>query len=1044
VANDYGRLSARDRARLKAARRRAGIRDSVTVTDVTRQQSRRDQGTRDFPTAKPIVKPKTRLATVQAERDAKLRTRPTPNKSGFRDAADVMGGIALMQDPRGFVHAMKEITRFSRESKDTLMDPEASFREKLGAAGNVAVVGGASGVGRPRRSLTVNEKTQQLPRARSKFTQKVIEDPADRVSAALMGEGKIASAARRVLPTAAAEARVAKAAGRQQLVRQSRAAAPQQRHLRALPKEGSPEDVAHFWWAQLPKSERNVQGLQRVRAAQARELEEITSERALTALRAQRQTEEVKALISDLPLRVNDLSLSLAQLDAVIARPPKLQSKVIDAVQSLSKDRRAIHEATDQLKPERADAREGLVSRWLGLEPTGEELYVGHRLQRRMSGANPGGLPVSVGTGRVRTPQGIATENKLVLAKSGRLRASTHTAADDWRASQVFRSSSIARDDLGAVGKPFRGTLDPKTQDLINPKGRPVPPTMKTDKLARLADEGADVDDLRRAADDIVRSYMARDEEGVRAMLEAAAREGVSWDELRVVPKKTTERYFGQFKPAGRSTGAMGVYDTAVDFTAASIIFARLGYIPKNIVQNLILAVPHQGPRIFANLPRASQILADPELRPIFQAEVGHTGATGAVGNEFRARGLPAKAANAVSKVSDDPLRMTAIVHELANEGVIPKWKPLIDDADKAKLLEVYRNPQHEPLVNDVRSRGVEAMADFSRLTPAQRKAARRFLVIPGWLWAGSRYPFHFAATHPGRAAAIAYVAAGEPGMGKHAPNKPITDYMADGLPHYISGVDTGDGKLMRTNSLNPVSTPWEIAGAVAGRSPRTAADYANPLAASLINTADKTVDSSRGPYRVDSYREAGGKNAERLVPNIDFLRDLIHPPKDPGIYTEDSSRAGRVKRELGVVPIKIDREEAATAKARIEGGRPSHVKDHETRMNTLRAELKKRGRDTDMNAVKASRAIRGMDLAKRQAEKKNGGDKLTSEQKARLALRTYKRINSDRAGYWTRRFEHGVRDQDEWQKHYEKIREEIARPFKRYGVNMDGSESKG
>jgi hypothetical protein len=1084
VPADYGRLSAADRARLKRARRRAGVskptpppvrgenaseKARVPVQARARKNFERvergEMSSADFARSIAGLKPaeKRDLGSYSKARSERTQdkafgsmVRRTPG--AFAKTASIPAGLALFQDP-DIVRGARNLSDWNNAAVDALMDSDVSRRDKLNAVGGITAMGGFGG-GVGRRSLKVNDLEQQLPRSRSRVTQKAIEDPADRVSEAMMGEGRVAKSARRVLPTATAEARVAKAAGRQQLVRQSRAAAPLQKHLKALPKEGSPEDVAHFWWAQLPRSERNAQGLGRVRVAQARELEEITSGRALDGLRRQeaavkqkmreapegperfalmREQQELKILMEDLPLRMNDISLSLAQLDDVIAKPPALQPRIIGAVQALAKDRRAIHEATDQLKPETADAREGLVSRWLDLEPTGEEAYIGHRLPKRMSGANPSGLPVSVGTGRVRTPQGVATENKLVLAKSGRLRASTHTAADDWRASQVFRSSSIARDDLAAIGKPFKGKLS-DDEMLVNPKGRPVPPSWKTDKLAKLADEGADADEVREAAEKIVGSFIT-DSAGMQAMLDDAMSRGVNWNELRVVPKKTVDRYFGQFKPAGRSKGVAGAYDTAVDFTAASIIFARLGYVPKNLVQNVILAVPHQGPRLIANAPRTAQILADDELRPIFQAEVGNSGATGSVGKEFRARGLPAKAANAVSKVSDDPLRISAIVHELANEGVIPKWKLHIDDADKAAIIEAYTSPKHEPLINDVRSRGVEAMADFSRLTPKQRRDARRLFIIPGWLWAGSRYPFHFAATHPGRSAAIAYVAAGEPGMGENAPNKPITDYMAKGLPHYLSGFDTGDGKLLRTTSLNPVSTPWELATTAAQQSPQTVAGYQNPFFGAVYNTANRTVDSSRGPYRTD-FQTAAQKNAERLVPNVDYLKDMISPPDEPGIYAEDSSRWGRTKRELGVLPIKVDREEAKAAKDRIEGGKPAHVKDHEARMNALRGQLKRRGRPDDMDAVKASRGIRAVDLAKKRAEKKNGGDKLTSEQKARIALQEYKRFNASDAKKWDRRLR-GANSEDRWQFLYEKLREEIARPYQRYGLNMDGTVSK-
>lgn len=770
----------------------------------------------------------------------------------------------------------------------------------------------------PARALRLGEKVQQLPAARSRVTKTLLEKPADAVSRAMMGEGRIAGAARRVLPTASAEARVSKAAGREQVLEAARAQAGMSEHIRRLPKEGSDADIAHAWWAQLPKSHRNAEGLKLVRGKQAEELEEITSGRALDALRKREgalkaqlraadettrfdlmgKLENVRLLMTDLGPRVDDITVSLARLDKVIANPPKLDERVIDAVGALSGDRRAVLEAAQVLKPERAAEREGLVSRWVGLEPTGEEAFIGHRLGKVRS-SQPSLMPVSVGAGRVRLPQGVARENKLVLAKTGRLRESTRVAAEDWQAAQVYRAATDARRDLAKMGRQFTGRLQ-EGELLVNPRGRAVPAHWKTDKIAQI--QQGDEEAVFQAAKEIRDTYIAGPAE-LDAMLATAKQAGVKWDELRVIPKKTAERYYGQFTPAGGSSKLGSVYDAAVDFTAASIVFARLGYIPKNVAQNLILAVPHQGPRLLLNVPRAAQAILNPQLRSLIQAEVGFSGATQGLMGEARfakrLRGVPAKTASFVGKVGDDPMRMSAWIHEAANAGVIPKWKPVLDEADTAQLIRLLTDKQYRPLANDVRARSVEAMADFSRLTPAQRKQARRFLIIPGWLWAGSRYPIHFAATHPGRAAAI--------GGGVYLGREEIQDRQAEGLPYYLEGIETGGGKVLRTTSLSPVNTPWEIAMAVAQQSPDTVAGYANPLAKGVYNVANRTVDGPNGPYRTD-FQTSLERNLERLIPNVDFGRDMIGPDGE-GRYPEDATRLGRLKRELGVFPIEIERE---------------------------------------------------------------------------------------------------------------------------------------
>jgi hypothetical protein len=787
---------------------------------------------------------------------------------------------------------------------------------------------------RPARSLRVGDRVEQLPAARSRVTRNLIERPADAASRAMMGEGRVAAAARRVLPTASAQARVAKEAGRKQTFEAARAGAKMARHTKALPKEGSRADTAHFWWAQLPKTHRNARGLAAVRGKQAAELADLTSGRALDqitrrqgAVRAKLgeatddnrfellgELEELKTLASDLPNRIDDLARSIAQLDKVIAKPPKLDDKVIDAVRALSGDRRTILEGAGVLKPERAQAREGLVSGWVGLERTGDEAFIGHRIGKPR-GAQPSLMPVSVGTGRVRLPEGVARENKLVLAKSGRVRASTQVAAQDWQAAQVYRQATQARTDLAEMGNRFAGRV-PDGHVLVNPKGRALPAQWKTDRLPHIPE--GDEEALKEAAEEIVRSFLAEGDD-VAAMLDAAKKAGVSWDELRVAPKAVVQRYYGQFLPARGATKGGRVYDAAVDFTAASIVFARVGYIPKNIAQGLIMSVPHQGPFLLVNAPRAGQALADPQLRPLLRAEVGFSGATQGLASEFsglagaakKARGAPAKVAGAVGAVGDDPMRISAFLHEAAAAGVISKLNPVFTQTDKAKLHALLTDPQYRPLLNDIRSRSVEAMADFSRLTPSQRKWARRFLVIPGWLYAGSRYPIHFAATHPGRSAAIAYAAAGEPYADQAGlpQNPPVTDAFADDLPSFVEGIETPWG-VERTTSLSPVSTPWEIGLAATGRSERTLGDYANPLGNAAYNVLRRRVEYPGGSYQT-SASESARRNLERLAPNVDLVRDLVSPSGE-GRYPEDASRLGRLKRELGVLPIEIERERSA------------------------------------------------------------------------------------------------------------------------------------
>jgi len=770
------------------------------------------------------------------------------------------------------------------------------------------------------RTLRIGEKEQQLPKARSRITQYGIEKPADVVSRALER-----TPARNVpgLKLATSSMRASKAAGReaaQETVRESAVMGP---HLKALKTSGD-VDESHFWYAQLPKSHRNAEGLKLVRGKQLEELEELRSGRALASLnkrqgaleaelRASRGGEgrphyevladlqDVKALKADLPQRVEDLAKSVVRLERLAAKAPSVDERKIEALRALSEDRKKTLIEAGVLDPDRAAQREGLVARWAGLEPTGEEIYMGHRLGK-VRGARSSLMPVSIGTGRVRPPEGVSRENKLALAKSGRLQASLQPAKEDWQAAKVYKTNLRVRGDLAQMGRPLEGTRVPEGHVLVNPKGRPVPRTWKMPE--ELADGGFDPDELERAARELVDDFFAEEPHAIEAMLSEARETGL-WPELRVLPKEIAERYFKQFTPGARGGPVLSAYDRLVDVTAASIVFVRIGYVPKNAVQNLIMSVPHQGPYLLANGVRAAQVLSDPVLRELVRGEVGFSGATKALGKEARTQKVVGKVVGLFGSVADDPFRTAAFLHEASAAGVIPRAKPILGAKDREKLLRLFTDKSQRPLLNDIRSRSVEAMADFSRLTPAQRKSLRRVLVIPGWLMAGSRYPIHFGLTHPLRSALLAYVAMGSPGAPeKYRPIPPVKELFAQDLPSWTEGIKAdiplvgGKGKVLRTTSINPVSTPWEIlqAGVETARGNRdfaaeTAFDYANPLGAAAVRF-------SQGE---------GVESFKRLAPNIGFAEGLIHP-KASKYYPEDKTRLGRFYRELGVVPIKIRR----------------------------------------------------------------------------------------------------------------------------------------
>jgi hypothetical protein len=274
--------------------------------------------------------------------------------------------------------------------------------------------------------------------------------------------------------------------------------------------------------------------------------------------------------------------------------------------------------AAGKLSPARADERRGLVSRWLGLEPTGEEIYVGHRMGEHVRGARASLRSGGAGVGKTRLPEGVATANTLHLLKSGKVRMDLEHAVEDWQAAQVYKFHNIAKDTLARMGRPLDELIHehghiPNDWYIVNPKGHRLPRDLKINAAQQAEHEGFDPVELEQ----YVRNYMGRGADA-REIVAKAEKAG-HLSELRAVPASVVERYFGQFVDPKILAGTPGVKEVAGnlgktanlvnDVVATSLLYSNPGYIPANLAQNLIMAGVHQGAFLPFNLVRAGQVM---------------------------------------------------------------------------------------------------------------------------------------------------------------------------------------------------------------------------------------------------------------------------------------------------------------------------------------------------------------------------------------------------------------------------------------------------
>lgn len=789
-----------------------------------------------------------------------------------------------------------------------------------------------------RRVLRAGELEVEMPHARGRYgaTRAIphsIENVADWVSRQVDKTALTMHPNVWVLGTSGAGARALKQAGRMKRLEPHREAAKFGQEIRAIiqHKEGGVVDQAHYWYAQLPTAYRNADGLRLVRAKQQEFLDHIQSGAKMAELEAKKEEarQEMKALeegedqgsapwwdakgrltildemMADLPSQQRNLLGQVRVLDDLIEKNPPADEQLLDSLRTLTSDREKTLTEAGRLADDAVDERPGLLANALGLEPDGSEIYMGHRMGKDPNAGFTRFLP-SIGTGRVKSPPGMG-ENQLVLWETGRLRPSLRIGVEDWQHSAIFKQTTGMRNDIWKAAEPFNahqreGYLKGKT--IVNLKGRVIPAHWRTDELSQFGEGWDEIKDVRLWADEMIHGWAADTPELQTELLKAVKRGEVRHQDLRVIDNAKLERYAKQFRSSkGRATpGAIG--DMLTDMVAASIVTFRIGFIPKNVLQNVITILPHQHAFVFRNMARAAQVWHDPELRDFFLAEAGGRGAISALGTEaskMRKTGQGIRwATGKMTEVADDPFRFAALLHEMAAEGVINNRMGLLGPSDKEKLLEYFTHKKHEGIRDQIFLRANNALPDFSRLTPDQSRILRRVAIIPGWLMAGSRWPFHFAATHPVRSALIAFMAMGEPGAPQELRfNEPVSHYLHG--RRYLRGVDTPWGRL-RTSSLDPVSTPWELLiaakGSIEGK--KSPFDYDTDTLWDKVAPGPATaVEWLRGEGSVD-------KTLSRLLPAKGVAEDMISPKASPS-YPGDATRRGRLLRELGVVPIPVN-----------------------------------------------------------------------------------------------------------------------------------------
>ena len=200
----------------------------------------------------------------------------------------------------------------------------------------------------------------------------------------------------------------------------------------------------------------------------------------------------------------------------------------------------------------------------------------------------------------------------------------------------------------------------------------------------------------------------------------------------------------------------MRLYDQVLSAVMMQMIFARAGYIPKNLVQNAVLIVPHQGLMILPNGSRALQLAPvarkavragkkepklhaaghamkpqsdlDRQVWDVLQNAHGSGGATAGATAGLREKGavgaVTHKTSGLVTAVADAVPRTSAVIHELARKGVVSQVQRPPVRTGEAGHHRILRG--QAPAVHDCRRarRGAGVEGRDGRLQQAARRVS--------------------------------------------------------------------------------------------------------------------------------------------------------------------------------------------------------------------------------------------------------------------------------------------------------------------------------
>lgn len=257
--------------------------------------------------------------------------------------------------------------------------------------------------------------------------------------------------------------------------------------------------------------------------------------------------------------------------------------------------------------------------------------------------------------------------------------------------------------------------------------------------------------------------------------------------------------------PVVTPSRSLKVWDAANSIAKAALIYAKPGYIPANLVGNLLLNVSQQGAEILLNLPRAAALSRRIGADAAKVDNLMGAGLTrGIVGDETQMlEHAVGKLADIVSTPTDRYTRRASFLYEARRAGF----------GSPAGIRRLLNDPKLQPQLMQVARRAREAAIEYENLTPFEKGMVRRIVFIYPWVKGSTTYAGRFVREHPVQSAAVYQL--GDQG-------RQAQDQQLGARPSYLQGIFKVGG-----TDANPLTV--------------------NPAAAANFGTPAQLVDMARG-----------------------------------------------------------------------------------------------------------------------------------------------------------------------------------------------------